>query len=55
MTLDFPNIRHLRAFIKVAELGNISRAAEAVHLSQPAVTHAIANLEKGKKWTKERQ
>ncbi len=46
MTPDFPNIRHLRAFVKTAELGNISHAAEAVALSQPAVTHAISNLEK---------
>lgn len=45
MTVDMPNIRHLRAFAEVARLGSISRAAEAVHLSQPAVTHAISKLE----------
>ena len=39
------NLRHLRAFCEVAELGSISRAAEKIHLSQPAVTQAIAKLE----------
>jgi len=40
-----PNLRHLRAFREVARLGNISRASERVHLSQPAITQAIAGLE----------
>ncbi len=39
------NLRHLRAFCEVAELGSISRAAERIHRSQPAVTQAIAKLE----------
>lgn len=38
-------LRHLRAFQMVARLNNIRRAAEAVHLTQPAVTLAIAKLE----------
>lgn len=41
-----PNIRHLRAFREVAAHGGISAAAARVHLSQPAVTQAIAGLEK---------
>lgn len=39
------NLRHLRAFCEVADCGTISGAAERVHLSQPAITQAIAKLE----------
>ncbi|PIE08037.1 MAG: LysR family transcriptional regulator [Rhodobacterales bacterium] len=46
MTLEFPNLRHLRAFIDVADAGGISAAAHRVHLSQPAVTQAISGLER---------
>ena len=46
MTEDFPNLRHLRAFMEVAGAGGISAAAHRVHLSQPAVTQAISGLEK---------
>ena len=45
MTLDFPNLRHLRAFMEVVEAGGISAAADRIHFSQPAVTQAIAGLE----------
>lgn len=38
-------LRHLRAFQMVARLHNIRRAAEAVRLTQPAVTLAVAKLE----------
>jgi DNA-binding transcriptional LysR family regulator len=40
-----PNIRHLIAFHEVVRCRRIRAAAEAVHLSQPAVTQAIAKLE----------
>lgn len=40
------NLRHLRAFSHVGAENSISRAADAVHLSQPAVTQAIAKLER---------
>ncbi len=40
-----PNFRHLRAFSEVARTGSISRAAERIHLSQPAITQALAKLE----------
>jgi len=40
-----PNLRHLRAFREVAHTRNISQASERVHLSQPAITQAIAKLE----------
>jgi LysR family transcriptional regulator, regulator for genes of the gallate degradation pathway len=39
------NLRHLRAFCEVAKCQSINRASKQVHLSQPAITHAIAKLE----------
>lgn len=42
---ELPNIRHLRVFREVARRGSISQAADHVHLSQPAITQAIAKLE----------
>ncbi|HEX5999288.1 MAG TPA: LysR family transcriptional regulator [Hyphomicrobiaceae bacterium] len=35
----------MRVFAKVAEAGSFARAAEALHMSPPAVTRAIAGLE----------
>ncbi|TPE43414.1 LysR family transcriptional regulator, partial [Amaricoccus solimangrovi] len=40
------NLRHLRVFLAVADSGSITRAAEAALVSQPAVTQAIAKLER---------
>jgi DNA-binding transcriptional LysR family regulator len=39
------NLRHLRVFAAVVETGSITRAAERVLVSQPAVTQAVAKLE----------
>ena len=39
------NIRHLHVFREVARSRNISKASQRVHLSQPAITQAIAKLE----------
>jgi LysR family transcriptional regulator, regulator for genes of the gallate degradation pathway len=39
------NLSHLRIFVTAAEQASLSRAAEICHLSQPAVTQAIAKLE----------
>lgn len=39
------NLRHLRAFARTVELGTLVSAANAVHISQPALTQAIARLE----------
>ncbi len=43
---ELPNIHHLRAFALAARLNSVHRAAAAAHLSQPAVTQALARLEK---------
>lgn len=45
MSIKIPNLRHLRVFREVARCHGISAAAEQEHLSQPAVTQAIAKLE----------
>lgn len=46
MRFETPNLRHLRAFLEVANHQKIAAASEYVHLSQPAITQAIAKLEK---------
>lgn len=40
-----PSLRALTAFIAVAERGGVRRAAEALNLSEAAVSHQIKNLE----------
>ncbi len=39
-------IRHLKVFISVAENGSMTRAAEALHVAQPAVSYTISEIEK---------
>jgi len=46
MSPDRLNLRHMRAFCMVARCGSISAAAGDVHLSQPAITQAIAKPER---------
>ena len=41
------DIRNLQAFVRVAESGSFSLAAERLHLTQPAVSKRIAALESG--------
>ena len=38
-------IRQLRYFLKIAELGSFSRASQTLHIAQPALSHQIAQLE----------
>jgi DNA-binding transcriptional LysR family regulator len=37
-------LRHWQVLVRVAELGSVRRAAEAVGMTQPAVTHVLADL-----------
>jgi len=40
-----PNLRHLVLFDEVVRRGSVSAAARAAHLSQPAVTQAVGQIE----------
>lgn len=42
--LEF-NLRHLDAVAAAGKLGSISAAAQAMNLSQPALTQAVAKVE----------
>jgi DNA-binding transcriptional LysR family regulator len=42
---DFLGPERLRAFVTVAETGNFTRAAERLHLTQPAITVQVRRLE----------
>ena len=39
------NLHHLKVFLAVADAGSISAGAEHLHISQPAVTREIRDLE----------
>jgi DNA-binding transcriptional LysR family regulator len=43
--MERPNLRHLRVFSLAVRERNISRAAEAAHITQSAVSQAVAKLE----------
>lgn len=38
-------IRHMKIFVQVYQLRNVTRAAECLHMTQPAVTRAIHEIE----------
>ena len=40
------NLEYYKIFYYVGKLGSITHAAETLHLSQPAVSQGIKNLEK---------
>jgi DNA-binding transcriptional LysR family regulator len=39
------DLRHIRTFVTVAELGTVSKAASHLHVAQPALSRQLANLE----------
>jgi DNA-binding transcriptional LysR family regulator len=39
------DLRHARTFVTVADLGTVSKAAERLHIAQPALSRQISNLE----------
>ena len=41
----FVEMHQLLYFVKLAQVGNFTRAAEACHVSQPTLSHQIAKLE----------
>ena len=40
-----PNLKHLRIFVEIARRSSFRNAANALHLSEPAASQAISQLE----------
>ncbi|MET0016557.1 LysR substrate-binding domain-containing protein [Oscillibacter sp.] len=45
MRVSTVTIRHIKIFVQVYQMRNITRAAESLHMTQPAVTRAIHEME----------
>ena len=43
--MNYPNPRHLKAFVAVVQAGSLAKAALQLHIGQPALSQALANLE----------
>src|SRR3982750_638368 len=41
------DLRHLRTFVTIVDEGTVSRAAERLHVAQPALSRQIGGLEDG--------
>ena len=41
------SLRHARVLLALEDTGNVSQAADMLHVSQPAVSKALAELEQG--------
>ncbi|HFL2185926.1 TPA: LysR family transcriptional regulator [Pseudomonas putida] len=44
-TRELPGLMHVRAFVRVAELGSVSKASSALYRAQSVVTRSISELE----------
>ena len=44
--MDLPTLRQLHTFVTIVETGNLTRAARALHLTQPAVSQQLRELER---------
>ena len=42
----YMTLQQLKYVVKVAETGNLTKAASELFISQPSLTNAVANLEK---------
>ncbi|CAK9885272.1 MAG: HTH-type transcriptional regulator TsaR [Candidatus Erwinia impunctatus] len=39
------NLRRLKYFVKIVEIGSLTQAAEVLHIAQPALSQQVATLE----------
>ena len=46
MKREMTDLKSMQYFVQVAELGSFSRAADALNLTQPAVSRLVRKLEK---------
>ena len=39
------NLRRLKYFVKIVDIGSLTQAADVLHIAQPALSQQIATLE----------